>query len=65
MSDRIIWDSREIADRIWERCLLADGVRDVMAKPIVERRGHWKLHGLNDRLRFLKYTENQYFRGKS
>lgn len=62
VGDRIIWDTQVIADRVWERCLLADGVRDIVAKPHTERNGHWKLHSLNKRLRFLKYTENQYFR---
>ncbi|RGP64825.1 oxidoreductase containing [Fusarium sporotrichioides] len=64
-SDRIIWDQQTIVDRLWERCLQADGLRDLLA---VVPHEHWMKGGkfvfsrLNDRMRFLKYSPGQYFK---
>lgn len=65
-SDRIIWDRQEVADRILARCLLAAGVSEIIStkEDFNKGNGHWKLHSLNERLRFLKYTEGQFFKRK-
>lgn len=63
--DRIIWDTPQIADRIWTRCLVADGVREIISKTEVGYDGQWKMHSLNERLRFLKYREDQWFSRES
>jgi hypothetical protein len=73
-SDRIIWDQQEIVDRLWERCLLAPGLREQLAvmengSPVL---GHmkkgatikWEFRRLNKRMRFLKYGAGQFFRRK-
>lgn len=73
-SDRIIWDEKEIVDRIWARCLLAHGLEDylkvlegetyasVIGPRAVASGTRWKLTRLNERMRFLRYGEGQYFR---
>ncbi|KAL2203692.1 hypothetical protein CC79DRAFT_1399986 [Sarocladium strictum] len=64
-SDRIIWDEQKIADRIFARCLLAKGVRvQLQSTPPVNgyRHGRWDLVELNKRLRFYKYSKNQFFK---
>lgn len=70
-SDRIIWDSQIIADRVWERCLLARGdgesVEELLSKPPDQGSvsgGEWVFDRVNERMRFLKYTKGQYFKGK-
>jgi hypothetical protein len=66
VSDRIIWDQQQVADRILNRCLLADGARETLEKNIPGRNGDWwKLHSLNERMRFLKYTKGQFFKRTS
>jgi hypothetical protein len=72
-SDRIIWDDQEVMDRLWARCLLADGVKDQLArierKPLmqghsaVQRGDKWHVTRLNERMRFLKYGPGQFFKG--
>jgi hypothetical protein len=72
-SDRIIWDNQEVMDRLWARCLLADGVKDQLAriegKPLMQgvnavKRGEkWHVTRLNERMRFLKYGPGQFFKG--
>ncbi|KAJ4133375.1 hypothetical protein NW768_004957 [Fusarium equiseti] len=64
-SDRIIWDQQTIADRLWERCLQADGLRDLLAVVPHEpwmKDGKWVFSRLNDRMRFLKYSPGQFFK---
>ncbi len=72
-SDRIVWDQQEVANRLWARCLLADGLRErlsVIEDDIVvlgpERKEgnkrRWEFRRLNERMRFLKYTPGQFFR---
>ncbi|KAF5237165.1 hypothetical protein FAUST_6193 [Fusarium austroamericanum] len=64
-SDRIIWDQQTIVDRLWERCLQADGLRDLLAVVPHEpwmKGGKWVFSRLNDRMRFLKYSPGQYFK---
>ena len=71
VSDRIIWDNQTIADRIWQRCIQAEGIKETLAEVapdgFVKRKqgGRWKLSRLNDRLRFLKYSPNEYFKRKA
>ena len=70
-SDRIIWDSQEVVDRIWDRCLLAEGLKDDLARiesnPLVQgeraaqRGARWRFTRPNERMRFLKYGEGQHF----
>ncbi|KAI9846009.1 MAG: hypothetical protein M1837_004415 [Sclerophora amabilis] len=71
-SDRIIWDSTTIAQRIWERCQQAPGglkeLRRIDNQPLlqgewaVKKGDSWKVTRLNERLRFLRYGAGQYFR---
>jgi hypothetical protein len=66
-SDRIIWDQQTIVDRLWERCLQADGLRDLLAVVPHEpwmKGGQFVFSRLNDRMRFLKYSPGQYFKRK-
>lgn len=65
---RIIWDEREIVGRIWDR--VKDHVPEIHRmekKPRVIRgfslpREVWNATRLNERMRFLKYTDGQYFK---
>lgn len=66
-SDRIVWDQQDIADRIWARCLQAPGLREKTA--VVEEEEdrewgipNWEFRRINDRMRFLKYCEGQFFK---
>ena len=66
---RLIWDSHELAERIWSRVkdLVAE-IHAIKDQPGVT--GWWpvrkketmKVTRLNERLRFLKYGKGQYFR---
>lgn len=69
---RIIWDDREMAEKIWARvkgavpeigCLKdwPDWV-DVTGEGVCERKEVWRMTRLNERLRFLKYGAGEYFR---
>jgi len=69
LCERIIWDSPEVVQRIWERCILADGIKgELEALPGVHRNGavkqgaKWEFSRLNERMRFLKYGAGQYFK---
>ncbi len=75
-SDRIIWDQQDVADRLWNRCLQAEGLRErlaVIEDDIVvlgpshkgETKRRWEFQRLNERMRFLKYTNGQFFRRES
>ena len=68
---RIIWDDKEMVHRIWNR--VKDQVPEVEVlrnMPRVTGNGPakrtetWKMSRLNERMRFLKYGEGQYFRRK-
>ena len=77
-SDRIVWDCSVLAERIWNRVIQGDGIKEYLSAlhgkayfPILgdgpTRRGErWIVtkQGLNERLRFLKYGAGQYFRSK-
>ena len=68
---RVIWDDKELVAKIWARC--QDAVPEIaelkdIAKVTgygpVKRKERWKLSRLNERMRFLKYVEGNYFRRK-
>lgn len=68
-SDRIIWDNQVIVDRLWERCLQAQGEGDSIEKLLSktpndmdDSDGKWNFERLNNRMRFLKYTKGQFFK---
>ncbi|KAJ3497453.1 hypothetical protein NLG97_g1887 [Lecanicillium saksenae] len=68
-SDRIIWDSQDVVDRVWQRCLQARGdgesIEMLLNKTPGEKQswgGDWKFERLNERMRFLKYTHGQFFK---
>lgn len=66
-SDRIVWDQQELANRIWARCALADGVTELVSTTpddYMSVGGRWAFDCANPRLRFLKYTKGQFFKGK-
>lgn len=69
-SGRIIWDSQTVVDRVWQRCLLARGEGEPLAAMLSrtpedeeQSGGTWKFERLNERMRFLKYTKGQFFKG--
>lgn len=59
---RIIWDDRDVVGRIWGR--IKDSVPEI--ENFMHRTGNmWQMTRLNERMRFLKYGEGQYFRRES
>ena len=66
-NDRIIWDEQTVVDRLWQRCLNAEGLKDLMSRTPKDKHvlsGRWVFERVNNRMRFLKYTPGQYFKGK-
>jgi len=74
-SDRIVWDNQTIMDRLWMRCIKVKGLQEelaVVVDPPSERRrrqgiredSRWEFERLNQRGRFLRYTQGQFFRRK-
>ena len=66
-NDRIIWDEQTVVDRLWQRCLNAEGLKDLMSRTPEDKHvlsGRWVFERVNNRMRFLKYTPGQYFKGK-
>lgn len=68
---RIIWDSQEVVDRIWERIadlpelqeiLRLENNADVTGNGPARRNEVWEFTRPNERMRFLKYVEGEYFR---
>lgn len=77
-SDRIIWDHHVLAQRLWERIMQGEGMKEYFSCLDGEKyapvRGVYKSgtdgqslvitkQGLNERLRFLKYGAGQFFKG--
>lgn len=69
---RIIWDDRDMVGRIWNR--IQDSVPEIHSlKDMPGITGHgpskrkeiWDMSRCNERMRFLKYGEGQYFRRMS
>lgn len=78
-SDRIIWDEKVLAGRLWQRVLQGEGMREYLSvlegeaySPVQPSTGprtdgkRWVAteQGVNERLRFLKYGAGQYFKGE-
>ena len=67
---RIIWDSQEVADRLWSRVesLLPELALLEEWYSVTGRgkssRFRWEFSRLNERMRILKYQDGDYFRGK-
>lgn len=68
---RIIWDDRDIVEKIWSR--VKDSVREieflkelpgVTGNGPTKRKETLKMSRLNERMRFLRYESAQYFRRK-
>ncbi|CAK3741777.1 oxidoreductase domain containing [Lecanosticta acicola] len=68
---RIIWDSREVVAKVWERIEHIAEVQEIVRLQDVPRifgngpakRGEvWKFSRPNERMRFLKYEGGEYFR---
>jgi len=69
-SGRIMWDSADVAAKIWARVKgslpelqVLEGWANVMGNGPVKRGERWRVTRLNERMRFLKYGAGQYFRG--
>lgn len=65
-SDRIVWDQQEVIDRIWARCLMAEGLGELVSttpEDILVHDGKWAFAGTNPRMRFLRYSKGQFFKG--
>lgn len=60
-SDRIVWDQQEVASRVGERIMAAEGVREKLAR-FSRPDGTWKFSRVNERMRFLKYSKGQFFK---
>jgi hypothetical protein len=61
-SDRIIWNDKVVAKRLWGRILQGQGIRE----DLMVLKGKTSVvteQGLNERLRFLKYGAGQFFKG--
>jgi hypothetical protein len=67
---RIICDNRDLVGRIWAR--IEDAVPEIhqlkscpniTGNGPAKRKETWKLSRLNERMRFLKYTGGEYFKG--
>lgn len=69
---RIIWDNTELAEKLLQRLDTAtlseiDRLEDwanVTGFGPAKRKEVWKMTRLNERLRFLKYTGGEYFKGE-
>lgn len=68
---RIIWDSRELAAKVWAR--VESSVPEIHTLKNwgqvtgigpVKRNEVWKVTRLNERMRFLKYVGGEYFKGE-
>ena len=69
--DRIMWDCQSLADYLWSKIEKAvseihtlDDWPQVTGNPNVQK-GQWKVSGLNERLRFIKYGPGQHFLRRS
>ena len=73
-SDRIIWDTQEIADRLWARIVRVPEIQEskvlsfrngdllgTRSKESKGKRTRWDFERANKRLRFLKYGPGQFF----
>ena len=65
---RIIWDDRDLVSRIWARCSNAvPEVHELQNRPKItgwgptKRKETWRVSRLNERMRFLKYEQGNFF----
>jgi hypothetical protein len=70
MCGRIIYDSRELAAKLWARVEATvpeiqrlESWPDVTGVGPAKRKEIWKMTRLNERMRFLKYVGGEYFKG--
>lgn len=63
-SDRILFQSSEVAERIWARCLRAEGLLEGLPRQR-ELGGEYEVAGLSEKMRFLRYESGQFFRRRS
>lgn len=68
---RIIWDSRDLVAKLWARIEASvpevhrlQNWADVTGDGPVKRKEVWNVTRLNERMRFLKYTGGEYFKGE-
>lgn len=68
---RIIWDDKSIVGKLWSRVKdLVPEIEYLKNAPLItgngpaKRNETWKLTRLNERMRFLRYVQGQYFRRK-
>ena len=67
---RIIWDDRDVVAKIWDRCRdLVPEIFDLSDQPgitggYMKKGRQYEMTRLNERMRFLKYVEGNYFRRK-
>lgn len=70
-SDRIVWDNQEVVDRLWARCATVPGIPEQFAEVVepARKKGakdrRWRFSCVNARMRFLKYSQGQFFRRES
>jgi hypothetical protein len=60
--------------RIWDRCLIAKGIKEeleriegqpaIQGKIAVERGHKWRMVKVNERMRFLRYGPGNYFKSE-
>lgn len=69
---RIIWDNKDMVARIWDRVKgYVPEIQHLINEPRVTGKGPakrkeiWTMSRCNERMRFLKYGEGQYFKRKS
>lgn len=70
LCERILWDTAGVADLLLQRIkpYLPDNIVNLENSPAITGKGPakreetWSITGLNERLRFLKYTSGMYFR---
>lgn len=60
-SGRILFESAEVAGRIWDRCMAAEGLLEGLPRQW-ELGGEWEVAGLSEKMRFLRYEGGQFFR---
>ena len=67
---RIIWDNREIMEKLWARIEASvpeiqrlQNWAGVTGNGPAKRKETWKMTRLNERQRFLKYVGGEYFKG--
>ncbi|KAF2758581.1 hypothetical protein EJ05DRAFT_464436 [Pseudovirgaria hyperparasitica] len=66
---RIIWDDKEIVNRLWQRVkphiepwTRLEGRAEVTGNGPAKRKEVWRATRLNERMRFLKYVGGEFFR---